>query len=413
MKIKRLSIIIFIAIVSGFFGYRFGLSESGNFLKSIVEPGSMVTEASYVIFTDGTNVYARNGNTGEIEFSGADASIVINNALNVLTPGRTWIEKVVLRGSFTLNKTVGQTYAIQIPSYTELDATQATLTLADYQDADMLQNKNRATYDTNIIIRGGLWLGNKAKQNSGNGFNLKNSNTPPSSAYPIPPFQIIDSRIENQKEDGIRVDFTGASWDNRIWITGVHTRYADGYGVHLIKVYDSLFTHSHFGGNGRGFYYENGGSSYFSNVYFPSGVILKEVYGSVFTGSRFEHGHYSNPAYVQHALIMRGSKYNSIGDSIVTIFGDVGATNKDGIYLESSGSVHSTNNVFDNLYIGRTAANPESNRWNRCIHETDSNQSYNTYGVINGRDCVTSALRKLGPNSTYSATLIQGSVETT
>ncbi len=84
-KIKRLSIIIFVVIISGFFGYRFGLSQSGQFLKSIVEPGSMVTEASYIIFTDGSTVYARNGLTGEIEFSGIDASTVIQSAINGLT----------------------------------------------------------------------------------------------------------------------------------------------------------------------------------------------------------------------------------------------------------------------------------------------------------------------------------------
>ncbi len=86
-KIKRLSIIIFIAIISGFFGYRFGFSQAGQFLKSIVEPGSMVTEASYVIFTNGVTVYARNGNTGEIVKSSNNASEVIQYTINQLANG--------------------------------------------------------------------------------------------------------------------------------------------------------------------------------------------------------------------------------------------------------------------------------------------------------------------------------------
>jgi hypothetical protein len=53
-------------------------------LKSIVEPGSMVTEASYIIFTDGTNVYARDGNTGEIVKSSTNASEVIQYAIDNL-----------------------------------------------------------------------------------------------------------------------------------------------------------------------------------------------------------------------------------------------------------------------------------------------------------------------------------------
>jgi hypothetical protein len=83
MKIKQvllvLSIVIFCSVVS----YRLGvLADITGSLKSIVEPGSMVTEASYVIFTDGNNYYARNGNTGEIEFESTNASAVFVNVMN-------------------------------------------------------------------------------------------------------------------------------------------------------------------------------------------------------------------------------------------------------------------------------------------------------------------------------------------
>ena len=36
----------------------------------------------YIIFTDGTNYYAKNGRTGQIDFSGTDAVSVINNAIS-------------------------------------------------------------------------------------------------------------------------------------------------------------------------------------------------------------------------------------------------------------------------------------------------------------------------------------------
>ena len=39
---------------------------------------------SYVIWTDGTKYYAKNGSTGQIEFSGDDASTVIHSAINKL-----------------------------------------------------------------------------------------------------------------------------------------------------------------------------------------------------------------------------------------------------------------------------------------------------------------------------------------
>lgn len=46
-----------------------------------------VNEASYIIFTDGTTIWAKNGTTGDLEFSGTDAATVIQSAINALTDG--------------------------------------------------------------------------------------------------------------------------------------------------------------------------------------------------------------------------------------------------------------------------------------------------------------------------------------
>jgi hypothetical protein len=69
----------------------------------------MVTEASYIIFTDGAgNYYARNGSTGKIEFSGTSASAVIQNAIDSLPQngGKILLKggKYILANSITINK---------------------------------------------------------------------------------------------------------------------------------------------------------------------------------------------------------------------------------------------------------------------------------------------------------------------
>ena len=53
-------------------------------LKSqvIQEPEIAKQPCSYIVWTDGTNVYARNCTTGKIDFSGTDASDVIQSAIN-------------------------------------------------------------------------------------------------------------------------------------------------------------------------------------------------------------------------------------------------------------------------------------------------------------------------------------------
>jgi parallel beta-helix repeat protein len=47
----------------------------------------VVSEASYIIYKEGDMIYAKNGRTGAIEFSGTDASAVIQAAINALSNG--------------------------------------------------------------------------------------------------------------------------------------------------------------------------------------------------------------------------------------------------------------------------------------------------------------------------------------
>jgi hypothetical protein len=79
---KKLILMIFPLILIGIISAYIYASHSSP-PPAIVEPGSMVTEASYIIFTDGAgNYYARNGSTGKIEFSGTDAATIIQQAIN-------------------------------------------------------------------------------------------------------------------------------------------------------------------------------------------------------------------------------------------------------------------------------------------------------------------------------------------
>lgn len=69
-----LIILIVLSMLSVFGAYTF----TSKFL-SVIQPGSLTETASYVIFTDGTNYYSKNGMTGEIDTG--TASEVIRNAL--------------------------------------------------------------------------------------------------------------------------------------------------------------------------------------------------------------------------------------------------------------------------------------------------------------------------------------------
>lgn len=126
---------------------------------TVIEQGSGVEAASYIIFLGSNGVcYAKSGDNGEIMYSG-DNTAVINNVLeNGLTSGRTWKEKVVVKGDFTFTK------AVEIPSYTNLDLSQAKITLSDGADSNIIVNSDQASGNTDIAITIGDIHGNSANQ---------------------------------------------------------------------------------------------------------------------------------------------------------------------------------------------------------------------------------------------------------
>jgi parallel beta-helix repeat protein len=134
-------------------GYFVGLTVAQTGTITI-EPNSFQTEASYVIFTDGTTVYAKNGTTGQIDFSGADASQIINWAFGNLTSGRTWKEKVIVKGNITI------TSKILLPSYSILEI-QGTI-VNGIGVSDMITNIDTTKGNVQIEIIGGEINGNAA-----------------------------------------------------------------------------------------------------------------------------------------------------------------------------------------------------------------------------------------------------------
>jgi hypothetical protein len=114
--------------------YTFIVRVNGGFYEAV---------NSYGVIT-----YGGSGDIGGID--GTYASSVIQAALNALTAGRTWVEKVVFKGSITL------TAQITVPNYTEIDLTDAILTANNlpcaltYGGVFYIANTSQ-----NIIIHGG------------------------------------------------------------------------------------------------------------------------------------------------------------------------------------------------------------------------------------------------------------------
>ncbi len=55
--------------------------------STIIEAGSNVDTASYIIFKNGNNIYAKNGTMWKIEFQGTDTTIVIQSVIDISESG--------------------------------------------------------------------------------------------------------------------------------------------------------------------------------------------------------------------------------------------------------------------------------------------------------------------------------------
>ena len=147
-----------------------GTAAAPTTIGSVIEPGSMVSGASYIVFADGTNYYARNGKTGEIQFSGSnDATPVIQAAIDALpaTGGKV----VLTEGTFTLSNSIvlgstgtvleGQGYGTLIQYNGDLIAGNAAIghnngatyrTVTDAAVRNLRIKNNGAVSHSNILI---------------------------------------------------------------------------------------------------------------------------------------------------------------------------------------------------------------------------------------------------------------------
>jgi hypothetical protein len=90
-KAPTIAVYSVLLIVVALASFRVGVIYAQSTTVTI-QPESFTSEVSYIISTDGTTVYARNGRTGQIEFSGTDAGTVIQQVVEVLPEGKIFIK---------------------------------------------------------------------------------------------------------------------------------------------------------------------------------------------------------------------------------------------------------------------------------------------------------------------------------
>jgi len=287
-------------------------------------------EASYIINTDGTTIWAINGATGATDFSGADAATVIQAAvdyLESLTPTGGGI--LIKRGSYVFTNSVNITKS---NVYIRGEGMRNTIiTLGNGVNKAIFRWVAVSHYYFGGLSDIGL-DGNAANNVAGSGIELQ---------Y-ISDLQFNNIIIQNVNDHGIYIIGSGTAIGNtgtyNLWITNSLIEYSGKYGIYLdgstkfiqrVWIVDNYFAENYFSA-----IYADGGSANYR-------VQWLEISRNKFT-SDFRHG-----------VELLGVRQFSIDDNQIWDESKLTVNTYSGIKLTSyciKGSI--INNIIENLYTG-------------------------------------------------------------
>jgi len=353
----------------------------------------------------------------------------LTSVYGALTPGRTWKEKVVVKGEYAIAE------PIPLESHVVLDLSGAKIVLADGVDDDVIKADSKSDFE----IIGGFLDGNKTKQTSGNGIhllscsratvrNVKVTNVKLNGilAESSPQTLIQACRITATGQNGIRV-FNGSSytkvldcwvgdpnatsnedkigWDG-IWVDG-GSQFCTVARNHVVK---ALFVGIELDGYSHHCIVADNVIEYCgedtSDVW--PGIKLYGVEGAVVEGNVikncYQHGIYS-AVNSQDALIVGNSIYENRMHGIWLRNADrtVIAGNK--IWCNGTGADNTYSGVklSDGTVQCIVEANQISNPWgNQLKYGVEEESADEDYNLIVGnviRDYATQAILKQGAHS--------------
>jgi hypothetical protein len=214
-------------------------------------------------FSNGS-YYMVNGDNWHVDYQSPSATLVINYAIGNLTSGRTWQEKVKLQaGNYTLTKYGSSSYCINVPSFTELDTTEAELYLADGQDCDMIVSLGTApsTPVTDVVLRTGYINGNEMGQTANVSIVFWNATRR----------SLIEAQAQwvYPKFAGLRLDGWTGGLTYTVENTFMNLRiyYSENYGIYIDGAYDNRFIYPYIQECGNDGIFMMSGTNYYDHLH--------------------------------------------------------------------------------------------------------------------------------------------------
>ncbi len=310
--------------------------------STIIEAGSNVDTASYIIFQDSGIIYAKNGTTGKIDFSGTDASTVIQGAIDVLNVGNNtgsgYGGKIFIKaGGYIINSTIDLKSQIIL----EGEDMQRTVLSGNDQNVTILKANGTSSIPVyyiglrNLAIMGGNtgFLGNwfifghmenirVSSHVIGNGYGISLNDSYMNN------FMNVESRFNNigiiSNGQSNNLTFTHC-WFNNNNIYGIYI--TDGQSIHLIgcnveynKSYGVLFS-GIWGGRISG-YFENNGYNNSSGEktqikLVQTSASSRKCYGIIIDGFYMNGTGAGLPSQYGIVLATNGADYITIGEGYI------------------------------------------------------------------------------------------------
>lgn len=385
---KVRTIAIFLAVVLGVsvLAYSYGANSSAYTSASTVavyNKNSGLAPYTYMIFSDGTNTYARNGTSGAITYSGSDAATVINSALsdiNTLGGGSIYVKGYGPSQPYNIKSALiipdsghlkfvgdGPEYTVlQVPSgfdnnVFEFKGTKVQNSFFnEFRDIELIGNKG-----TGGVNNSGFFI------NGTGGFALTDSVW----------FNVF---LRDFAKDDVYLG-SGNAWNNQFTsVTFEHAGraglYRDGgLGTPDLRVMDSKFLYN----DGYGVYDTGTFGTYIGNWFYRNNqyaMWTTDTFSkNVIEGNRFQNSGYgSNNAYDD--LHMFQSDYNVVTGNF--FYGSDNAVNfvRYGIYVDSFATLNLiSNNEFGNGNFGTAKVGLGTSTQSSILQ---GNANWNPYGSV-------------------------------
>ena len=354
-----ISVLILMISAASFGVVFYAYANPGLTYSTIIEEGSMMETASYVIFKDGSTYYAKNGSTGAIDYLSSDATTVIESVLNASTSGgRIFIR----RGTYEIDTTIN-VYNKYITIIGEGPGSSGTrLQLSNNADCNMF-NLNSSTF---FYLYELSLDGNKNNNNAGIGV----SASPVVGGLATADITIDRVFIHNFAEEGVYwTDCWGSviknsyieanlgngsqigGWNNHLISTTFNWNNGSGIrigGDYHVSVVDCAICE-----NGEhGIYVSGGSTTIADNKILGNGVITNDTYSGIYIYGGNTHSITGN--LIDGRTIKNPPRYNTSRHGIrvencvngTTITGNtIVRTLSPEIYTAVSDKTHIENNI--------------------------------------------------------------------